>query len=86
MTKEFDLNVPVDISGMTLQQYQKYLKLYDKWDKEDENYIKDKLDLTNKEWDFIMTRPISHYSEYNNWDFLYKYVASFKFLLKLFKI
>mgnify|MGYP000595374791 CR=1 FL=1 len=29
MTKEFDLNVPVDISGMTLQQYQKYLKLKD---------------------------------------------------------
>ena len=40
MTKEFDLNVPVDISGMTLQQYQKYLTLYDKWDKEDENYKK----------------------------------------------
>ena len=43
MIKEFDLNVPVDISGMTLQQYQKYLKLYDKWDKEDENYIKAKM-------------------------------------------
>jgi len=41
--KEFDLKIPVDLSGISLRQYQEYLKLYDKWDKEDDNYIKIKM-------------------------------------------
>lgn len=41
--EEFDLKIPVDLSGISLRQYQEYLKLYDKWDKEDDNYIKIKM-------------------------------------------
>lgn len=41
--KGFDLKIPVDLSGISLRQYQEYLKLYDKWDKEDDNYIKIKM-------------------------------------------
>jgi hypothetical protein len=41
--KEFDLKIPVDLSCISLRQYQEYLKLYDKWDKEDDDYIKIKM-------------------------------------------
>ena len=37
--KEFDLNIPFDLSGITLGQYQDYLKVLEKWDKEDETYL-----------------------------------------------
>ena len=41
--EELQLEIPVDLSGITLRQYQDYLKIYDKWDKEDEIYIKSKM-------------------------------------------
>ena len=41
--KEIELEIPVDLSDITLSQYQDYLKIYDKWDKEDEIYIKSKM-------------------------------------------
>ena len=41
--REFDLEIPVDLGGITLRQYQDYLKLYETWDKEDETYIKIKM-------------------------------------------
>lgn len=41
--EELQLEIPVDLSGITLSQYQDYLKIYEKWDKEDEIYIKSKM-------------------------------------------
>ena len=41
--EELQLEIPLDLSGITLRQYQDYLKIYDKWDKEDEIYIKSKM-------------------------------------------
>ena len=41
--KEFDLNIPLNLSGITLGQYQDYLKVLDKWDKEDETYLNVKI-------------------------------------------
>ncbi len=41
--EELQLEIPVDLSSITLRQYQDYLKIYDKWDKEDEIYIKSKM-------------------------------------------
>ena len=43
MIKEYKLSVPQALAGITLRQYQKYLKILDKWDKEDEVYIKTKM-------------------------------------------
>ena len=43
MTKEFDISIPKSLEGITLGQYQEYLKMYDKWDKEDEIYFKTKV-------------------------------------------
>ena len=40
---EFNLTIPRDLGDITLRQYQDYLKIYDKWDKEDEDYIKIKM-------------------------------------------
>lgn len=40
---EINLEIPLDLSGITLKQYQQYLKVYEKWDKEDEVYIKTKM-------------------------------------------
>ena len=40
---EFNLTIPKDLGDITLKQYQKYLKVYDSWDKEDEQYIKVKM-------------------------------------------
>lgn len=40
---EFNLEIPIDLGGITLRQYQEYLNLYEKWDKEDETYIKIKM-------------------------------------------
>ena len=40
---EFNLTIPRDLGDITLGQYQKYLKVYDTWDKEDEEYIKTKM-------------------------------------------
>ncbi len=41
--KEIELEVPLSLSGITLSQYQDYLKIYEKWDKEDDIYIKSKM-------------------------------------------
>ena len=43
MIKEFQISIPKDLSGITLRQYQEYLRMYDKWDKEDEVYFKTKV-------------------------------------------
>jgi len=43
MVKEYKLDVPTKLEGITLRQYQDYLKVLDKWDKEDEVYIKTKM-------------------------------------------
>jgi hypothetical protein len=43
MQKDFEISIPRDLSGITLRQYQEYLKMYDKWDKEDEVYFKTKV-------------------------------------------
>lgn len=43
MKKEFDIYIPKDLSGITLKQYQDYLRMYEKWDKEDEIYFKTKV-------------------------------------------
>ena len=40
---ELKLTIPRDLGDIKLSQYQKYLKIYDKWDKEDEDYIKTKM-------------------------------------------
>jgi len=40
---EFKLKIPKDLSDITLSQYQRYLKIYDKWDKEDDEFIKTKM-------------------------------------------
>lgn len=41
--KEFDLNIPTNLSAITLGQYQDYLKVVDKWDKKDETYLNIKI-------------------------------------------
>jgi len=41
--KEFDLNIPTNLSAITLGQYQDYLKVVDKWDKKDETYLNVKI-------------------------------------------
>jgi len=41
--KSIDLEVPLSLSGITLRQYQDYLRVYEKWDKKDEVYIKSKM-------------------------------------------
>lgn len=41
--KEYDLNIPFSLAGITLGQYQDYLKVLDKWDKEDETYLSIKI-------------------------------------------
>ena len=43
MIKEFKLSVPESLAGITLREYQKYLKILEKWDKEDEVYLKTKM-------------------------------------------
>ena len=43
MIKEFEISIPKSLEGLTLGQYQEYLKMYDKWDKEDETYFKTKV-------------------------------------------
>jgi len=41
--KEIELSIPLTISDITLSQYRKYLSIYEKWDKEDEDFIKTKI-------------------------------------------
>lgn len=41
--KKVDLQIPLTIKDIKLSQYQQYLKIYNKWDKEDEDFIKTKL-------------------------------------------
>ena len=41
--KEIDLEIPLSLSSITLRQYQDYLKVYERWDKEDDVYIKTKM-------------------------------------------
>ena len=43
MTKEFEISIPKDLGGISLRQYQQYLKMHDRWDKEDEVYFKTKV-------------------------------------------
>lgn len=43
MTKEFEISIPKDLGGISLRQYQEYLKMHDRWDKEDEVYFKTKV-------------------------------------------
>lgn len=43
MIKEFEISIPKDLGGISLRQYQEYLKMHDKWDKEDEVYFKTKV-------------------------------------------
>lgn len=40
---KLQLTIPNDLGDISLRQYQKYLKIYDKWDKEDEDYMKAKM-------------------------------------------
>jgi hypothetical protein len=40
---EIDLTIPMSLGDITLSQYQDYLKILDKWDKEDETYLKLKI-------------------------------------------
>ena len=41
--EELELNIPSDLGDVTLSQYQDYLKILDKWDNEDEVYLKIKI-------------------------------------------
>jgi len=43
MEKEFEISIPKSLEGISLRQYQDYLRMYDKWDKEDEVYFKTKI-------------------------------------------
>ena len=43
MKNEFEISIPESLEGITLKQYQEYLKMYEKWDKEDETYFKTKV-------------------------------------------
>mgnify|MGYP007135081065 CR=1 FL=1 len=40
---KIDLTIPFSLGQITLGQYQDYLKILDKWDKEDETYLKLKI-------------------------------------------
>jgi N-acetyl sugar amidotransferase len=51
---------------------------------EDENYIKDKLDLSSNDWEYIMNRPLSYYTEFKNWDYIYSAVSLLKKVLRFF--
>ncbi len=42
MIKEYKLSIPQALAGITLRQYQKYLNIVDKWDKEDGVYVQKK--------------------------------------------
>jgi len=43
MEREFEINIPKTLDAIPLKHYQEYLKMYDKWDKEDEIYFKTKV-------------------------------------------
>lgn len=43
MKKELTIRIPTTLNDITLRQYQDYLRIYDKWDKEDEVYLKTKV-------------------------------------------
>ena len=45
MNKEFNIDIPMHLRGITLGQYQQWLKIVDKYDKEngDDNYLKVKM-------------------------------------------
>lgn len=43
MEAKLKLESPKSLSDITLQQYQKYVKIYNNWDKEDEEFIKVKM-------------------------------------------
>lgn len=40
---KIDLTIPFSLGQITLGQYQDYLKILEKWDKEDETYLKLKI-------------------------------------------
>ena len=41
--KDYKLSIPLDLGSITLGQYQDYLKVLDRWDKEDEVYLQIKI-------------------------------------------
>lgn len=41
--KDYKLSIPLDLGSITLGQYQDYLKILEKWDNEDEDYLKIKI-------------------------------------------
>jgi len=43
MSKELEINIPISIEGISVKQYREWLKIYESWDKEDEDYIKIKM-------------------------------------------
>lgn len=43
MSKELNINIPLSIEGITVKQYREWIKVYESWDKEDEDYIKIKM-------------------------------------------
>ena len=43
MSRELTIRIPQELNDLTLRQYQDYLRMYDKWDKEDEVYLKTKV-------------------------------------------
>jgi hypothetical protein len=43
MDKEFEISIPKTLGAIPLKHYQEYLRMYDKWDKEDEIYFKTKV-------------------------------------------
>ena len=43
MEREFIISIPKTLDAIPLRHYQEYLRMYDKWDKEDEIYFKTKI-------------------------------------------
>ena len=61
--KKFNLTIPKDLGDITLSQYQKYLKIYAKWDKEDDEFIKTKMlqVFCNMSPEDVFKIPLSNY-------------------------
>ncbi len=61
--KKLQLTIPSDLGDISLRQYQKYLKIYDKWDKEDEDYMKAKMlqVFCNMSPEDVFKIPLSNY-------------------------
>ena len=60
---ELKLTIPRDLGDIKLEQYQRYLKIYNNWDNEDEDYLKTKMlqvfcDMSPED---IFKIPLSNY-------------------------